>query len=96
MIRITFQLGSDPVPRTLEGDILRLGRSSSNHVKLEDRRVSRRHARIEDLGDGARIIDLRSGNGIRVNGEKVDGQSLMTGDRVGIGPYTLTILSLEA
>jgi pSer/pThr/pTyr-binding forkhead associated (FHA) protein len=96
MIRLTYQLGTEPVPRTVAGIILRLGRAAFNHVKLEDRRVSRHHARIEDLGGQVLVVDLSSGNGIRVNGEKVAGHSLMTGDRLGIGPFELTVLNIDS
>lgn len=43
-------------------------------VILDDERVSRRHVRIEPMEDGrARIIDLNSSNGTRIDGEPAEG-----------------------
>jgi hypothetical protein len=44
-----------------------IGRDEGNDIVIEDLSVSRRHARIEDLGDGRYIIiDLGSANGCYV------------------------------
>jgi len=53
-----------------------IGRSRSCELRLSDARISSRHCRIEDRGDGFALVDLGSTNGTSVNGE------LVTGDRV--------------
>jgi pSer/pThr/pTyr-binding forkhead associated (FHA) protein len=66
-----------------------IGRSprAQNDVVLEnDGMVSRRHARIELDADGQfTVYDLDTTNGTRVNGRKVDNQTLKSGDEVKIG-----------
>jgi FHA domain len=63
-----------------------IGRSLDCHLTLEDPLVSRRHARIVVDDSGARIEDMGSRNGVRVNGAIIrDPVSLRNGDRVRIG-----------
>ncbi len=63
-----------------------IGRSLDCHLTLEDPLVSRRHARIVVDEGGARIEDMGSRNGVRVNGAVIrDPVSLRNGDRVRIG-----------
>jgi FHA domain-containing protein len=63
-----------------------IGRSLDCHLTLEDPLVSRRHARIVVDEAGARIEDMGSRNGVRVNGAVIhDPVSLRNGDRVRIG-----------
>jgi pSer/pThr/pTyr-binding forkhead associated (FHA) protein len=70
-----------------------IGRSprAQNDVVLEnDGMVSRRHARIELDADGQfTLYDLNTTNGTRVNGRKVDNQTLKSGDEVKIGETRL-------
>jgi adenylate cyclase len=96
MIKLTLQIGADAAPRELKGDVLSIGRSRFNDVALKDRKVSRLHARIEREGDEIRVVDLQSGNGTRLNGRKIAQHSLMAGDRIGIGPFVLTVLRAAA
>jgi hypothetical protein len=59
-------------------------------VTIEDPLVSRRHAQIAVDGDEVRLIDLGSRNGVRLNGQPVEGSALLTdGDRVRIGTQDL-------
>jgi hypothetical protein len=63
-----------------------IGRSLDCHLTLEDPLVSRRHARIVVDEAGARIEDMGSRNGVRVNGAVIrDPVALRNGDRVRIG-----------
>jgi hypothetical protein len=63
-----------------------VGRSLDCHLTLEDPLVSRRHARIIVDEGGARIEDLGSRNGVRVNGAVIrEPVALRNGDRVRIG-----------
>jgi hypothetical protein len=60
-------------------------------VVLGDRTVSRRHARLRH-GDGAWIIqDLRSTNGVSVNGEAVGRCRLRPGDQLTLGGQRLEV-----
>jgi hypothetical protein len=63
-----------------------IGRSLDCHLTLEDPLVSRRHARILVDEAGARIEDMGSRNGVRVNGAVIhEPVALRNGDRVRIG-----------
>ena len=56
--------------------VLRLGRSSSNDICVEDVKLSRNHCIFEPFGEaGIRLTDLASANGTYLNGAdiKVDG-----------------------
>jgi pSer/pThr/pTyr-binding forkhead associated (FHA) protein len=67
-----------------------IGRDASNAVVLDDKQVSRHHARITyDRGDFW-IEDLHSTNGTRVNGEPIGQQKLANYDRIELGDVILT------
>lgn len=72
-----------------------IGREEENSVQLNDERVSRFHAKIQD--DGGRVIltDLDSTNGTRVNGHPVQMRVLQAGDQVAIGRCLLVFGSRE-
>ncbi|MFM9105575.1 MAG: FhaA domain-containing protein [Chloroflexota bacterium] len=70
----------------LRGDLMTVGRSPENALVLGAEGVSRRHARIE-LGSGsARLVDLMSTNGTRVNGSAVTAARIEAGDEIEFGP----------
>jgi len=62
-----------------------LGREEDNSIQLNDERVSRFHAKIQE--DGGRLIltDLDSTNGTRVNGHPIQMRVLQVGDQVSVG-----------
>src|SRR3954453_777769 len=71
----------------------RIGRSRSADIRLDDPTVSRRHAVIVQTPEGElRVLDDRSMNGIRVNGEQVDWSPIADGDELQIGRYTLNVI----
>src|ERR1044071_6222915 len=67
---------------TVEGTI---GRDPSCTIALNDTSVSRRHARIERLPDGLRIVDLQSSNGIWRGTTRVPEIILRAGEKFQIG-----------
>jgi DNA-binding SARP family transcriptional activator len=72
----------------LTGAITRIGRFTDNDIVLDDTDVSRHHAVITDTGTGYVMTDLRSTNGIEVQGHRVRGSAtLAEGDRIRIGGY---------
>jgi hypothetical protein len=73
----------------------RIGRSPAAEVRLDHPSVSRRHAMIaSEPPRPLRILDDRSLNGIRVNGERVDWTRLGDGDEIEIGRYRLFVLEI--
>jgi len=73
-------------------DEITIGRQEGNTIRLTERNVSRRHARLLRQNGSVFVEDLGSYNGIRINGEKVVGRtSVHDGDLVQIGDYDLAI-----
>src|SRR5262245_28779348 len=69
-----------------------IGRSEVNAVRLTERNVSRKHARIALAENGWLLHDLTSYNGCYVNGARVaDTQNLAHGDLIQLGDYRLTV-----
>lgn len=67
-----------------------LGRGDDVDVRLHDRTVSRRHARLIHRGLSYFVEDLATTNGIYVNGQRVkNSQRLETGDVVELGHTVL-------
>jgi pSer/pThr/pTyr-binding forkhead associated (FHA) protein len=62
-----------------------VGRELSTDIQLEDELVSRRHAKLRRDWSGTYIEDLKSRNGLQVNGVKVESQVLKNRDQIEIG-----------
>lgn len=73
----------------LEGKIVKIGRRLDNNLILEDRHVSRSHARLEVAEGRYRIVDLDSTAGTRVNGRLINRHALRPGDIVSIAAVQL-------
>lgn len=66
--------------------VIKVGKLSSSHLRLDDESVSRMHAVIEVSGPGdISIIDLGSTKGTIVNGQKVNKARLQDGDLILLG-----------
>jgi pSer/pThr/pTyr-binding forkhead associated (FHA) protein len=72
-----------------------IGREEGNTVQLNDERVSRCHAKIQDDQGQLVLTDLESTNGTRVNGEPVPLTILRVGDRIALGRSVLLVGSPE-
>lgn len=69
-----------------------IGRKEGNTIRLTERNVSRRHARLVRQNGSIIIEDLSSYNGIKVNGDKINGRAAVNvGDRIQIGDYQLAV-----
>ncbi|HEY0756820.1 MAG TPA: FHA domain-containing protein [Ktedonobacteraceae bacterium] len=82
-----------PIPLT--GGQLTIGRAPGNTVVLRHPQVSARHAVLEKVESGYRIVDANSTNHVFVNGKQSSSQQLRTGDEIRIGPYRLTYSGTE-
>ena len=79
------------------GRVYSIGRAKENDIVLNDRRASRKHARITGDSQGFRIIDgclengvlIRSVNHVFVNGSPVLEKDLISGDIIVIGESRL-------
>lgn len=77
----------------LDGGPLTIGRAADNDLVLDDRRVSRHHARLQARRGMLVLTDLESANGSRVNSVSVSEVALGAGDRIEIGT---TVFVIEA
>jgi pSer/pThr/pTyr-binding forkhead associated (FHA) protein/tetratricopeptide (TPR) repeat protein len=66
-----------------------IGRVEENDLVIEHRSVSRSHAKIVREGNRYRIVDLKSANGILVNGLEVESHVLRPGDVLELGRVKL-------
>ena len=72
-----------------------IGREDDNSIRLNDERVSRFHAKIQENGGSLILTDLESTNGTRVNGHPVQMRVVQIGDQLSIGRCLLIIGSRE-
>src|SRR6266571_8392046 len=98
MMMVTFQVldGVDrgKVFRNLPPPIT-IGREEGNGLRLNDERVSRFHAKVQQDNGDIILTDLESTNGTRVNGAVVQIRRLRVGDRVCVGRSLLLFGSNE-
>src|SRR5205823_13719123 len=98
MPAVTFQIieGIDkgrifrelPIPVTI-------GREEGNLLRLNDERVSRFHAKVQQEDGDVILTDLESTNGTRVNGSPIQIRRLRPGDQINVGGSMLIIGTLE-
>lgn len=73
-------------PRTV------IGRGPGAGIAFDNPTMSRQHAVIEYAGNGFRVVDLGSTNGIHVNGEPVQVADLRHGDLLEIGAQVFQLV----
>jgi pSer/pThr/pTyr-binding forkhead associated (FHA) protein len=66
-----------------------IGREEGNHLRLNDERVSRFHAKVQQDSNDLILTDLESTNGTRVNGHVIQIRRLRYGDQVVVGRTVL-------
>jgi two-component system, cell cycle response regulator len=80
---------------TLDQNETTLGRAKDTHVRIDDPGISRVHARVVRTEEGRFFVeDLRSTNGVFVNGAKIERVELGTADRIQIGPNVVLRFAL--
>ena len=73
-------------------DEITIGRKEGNTIRLTERNVSRRHAKLIRQNGAVYIEDLSSFNGIKVNGDRIPNRAtVQEGDRIQIGDYQLAL-----
>ena len=85
--------GPDSVARAvvLDQPVIKVGRSPSAQLVLDNPDVSRMHAVIERTDEGALLLDLGASTGTLLNGRSVSKASLATGDEITIGPFQILV-----
>jgi hypothetical protein len=86
---ITLSDGAEGRPIRLGGKRFTLGRAADNALPLDDKAVSRHHAELV-VSDGQWLLrDLKSRNGVLVNGERISEATLADGDVITVGETSL-------
>ncbi|MBI4914968.1 MAG: FHA domain-containing protein [Acidobacteria bacterium] len=75
---------------------IRFGRSPDNDVVLEDEAASRFHAEITFADGGYVVTDLKSSNGVFVDGQRVERAVLKSGARILFGKTEMVFTAVES
>lgn len=76
----------------LAGRPVRIGRDTRNDIVLDDKSVSRFHAEVRAEGNAYFIVDLKSRNGVWVNGQQAKGKAALAfGAPVTLGAFELAL-----
>jgi len=88
---LKFEDGDGKEIPLISGGVWKIGRSEQNAVVLVDDMVSRKHAMLQQLGDGEfYLVDMGSRNGSFVNNTRVTAPvALRDGDLLSFGPFRL-------
>jgi adenylate cyclase len=70
---------------------LSIGRTEGNDLVLNHPSVSRKHARLERRDDRWWIVDLKSTNGVKLNGNLVSEAQVKQGDKISVGSVLLEL-----
>ncbi len=99
LVFLSGELIAVPIP--LEREEVTLGRALEADVRVNDAKVSRRHATVKSVVNTATgrteyiVKDLGSRNGILVNGAKVGEAILVHGDKITVGEHILRFELLD-
>ncbi len=73
-------------------DEITIGRQEGNTIRLTERNISRRHARLISQNGTLVVEDVGSYNGLKVNGARLTGPAtLKDGDLLLVGDYRMTL-----
>jgi adenylate cyclase len=85
------------VPRILDlKGPLSVGRTEGNDLILNHPSVSRKHARFEPRNNAWWIVDLKSTNGVKVNGNLVTEAQVNSGDMIHVGSVQIDVKAIPA
>ncbi len=95
MAYLIFETEGKKKKLTLKKDFIFIGSGEGSHLRLKDPGVAGQHCQILRSDDGYRVLDLGSGKGTFVNGEKIEQKDLSEGDVIRIGGTEFVIKDLE-
>ncbi len=70
-----------------------IGRTTENDIVIDHKSISRHHAKVLREGDRYVVVDLKSANGVRVNGVPFDRVELSSGDVIDLGHVRLRFIA---
>ena len=91
MLEIVYEIEGQTRRFLLSGGDVSIGRSSENGIVLNDFSVSRRHALLSERAGVWTVEDLKSTNGVKVNGEFAARSPLKANDVLSVGTFTLQV-----
>ncbi len=74
---------------------LTIGRGEDNDIQLDGLQISKRHARLSRSGGDIVVEDLKSTNGVFINGQRVSRQAIRPNDAVQIGAFLVGVDSAD-
>ena len=89
---LAYEESGRQIVTALAQEWTRIGRSLAADIRFDDATVSRRHALVVSQGEGVRVLDDRSLNGVFVNGKRVEWSPLTDGDEITIGRHSIFFL----
>jgi DNA-binding NtrC family response regulator len=95
MLRLTTTHDQEVRQADLPNEPTELGAATECGIHLPFPGVSRRHARVEPVPGGVRVVDLGSKNGLRQKGRRLHEVTLQPGDSVHLGRARLTLEQIE-
>ncbi len=95
--RVLVLVDSDqPIKYPLYKDVMTIGRSESADIQVRGDFVSRIHARVVATAAGVIVEDVDSKNGVHVNSQPTERQTLKHGDVIGLGKVRFTFIDTTA
>jgi len=91
LMELVYEVEGQTRRYLLSGNDVSIGRSSENGIVLNDFSVSRKHALLSESGGVWTIEDLKSTNGLKVNGEFTPSAKIHPGDVLTVGTFTLAV-----
>jgi len=91
-------LSPNSVARTIEltENLITIGRTDENTIRIEDINVSKRHGILVRDGDDYQLHDFKSTNGTFVNGERIMAVKLQHGASIRLGSVELRYESIAS
>jgi serine/threonine-protein kinase len=78
-----------------QGTVVTVGRSSTADRKVRDNHLSRIHCAFDFSGGECTVVDMKSRNGVFVNGERIQRRTVKQGDRIQVGEQVFEVSFLD-
>lgn len=92
MLKLKVDSETESVVIPIIREMITIGRKEGNAIRLTEKNVSRRHAKLIKFDKKVYIEDVGSSYGTFVNGDRIKGRTeLRMGDMIRIGDYNLTL-----
>ncbi len=88
--------GQDIQEFVLDKKDIKIGRTPTNDISIDNLAISSHHATVHSTSDGAVLEDMKSTNGTFVNDLKVTRHDLKDGDIIGIGKHQILFFNNSA